>query len=117
VRVLVVDSDRDIREVVQDLLSGPHSEPELDVRTVGDPEAAVRALTGVEAGEFDALLCHLPALRAKGGRLARQARALGPKLRVVAMSANGRRATEGEADANLAKPFSRAKLLAALLSR
>jgi len=109
-RVLVVDPDPDVREVVEDLLS----DVDLEVRSTGDAEAAARAL---DVEPFDALLCHLPMLRAHGNLLIRRAHARGPKLRVVAMTAGDGLASHAEADANLAKPFSRAELLAGLQLR
>ena len=106
-RTLVADRDEDVRNVVEDLLLDHGCE----VRQAVNADEAVLELRG-EA--FDVLLCHLELLRSGGGRLGRRARELQPALRVVAMSAAGAQADRGEADANLAKPFTGQQLLEAL---
>jgi DNA-binding NtrC family response regulator len=105
--VLVVDSDDDVRNVIEELLID-HG---FQVRQAPSPyDAAVELRNAV----FDALVCHLEMLRQEDECLARRARELRPGLKVIAMSAGGSRATSDEADANLAKPFTRAQLLAIL---
>lgn len=106
-RLLIVDGDADVRSVVEDLLC----DRGFWVRQASSCEEAVLVLR-VEV--FDILLCHLDTLQERDGRLARQVRALEPRPRVVAMSARGREAMPDEADANLAKPFTRMQLLATL---
>lgn len=106
-RVLVVDADPDLREVIADLLI----DPGLTVVEARDADEALQALQG---DAVDVLLCHLPILRSAGGRLCRRVHALRPPPRIVAMSAIGCRAASDEADANLAKPFTRSQLLAAV---
>lgn len=106
-RVLVVDADRDLREMVADLLF----DAKVEVLHAESVDAALRLLRG---DPVDVLLCHLPLLRAGGGRLRRAAVALPAPPRLVAMSASGVRAPQGEVDANVAKPFTRSQLLAAL---
>ena len=106
-KVLIVDSDMDIRDVVEDLLVD-HG---YEVRKAASPEQAVVEL---RADVFDILLCHLDLLQAADGSLSRELRARRPKTRVVAMSASGHQAGVDEADANLAKPFTRTQLLETL---
>jgi DNA-binding response OmpR family regulator len=105
-QMLVVDADRDIREMVADLLADQGI-------VVLEAEAADDAMRVMQDQHLDLLLCHLPILRADG-QITRCARALLPPARVVAMSAIGGIAAGHEADASLAKPFTRAQLLAAL---
>jgi DNA-binding NtrC family response regulator len=105
--VLVVTDDEDIREVVEDLLV----EEEWGVHQAANLQSALREL---RSQRFDALLCHLRVLRAEEGRLIREARALQPGAHLVAMTASGPGAGSDEADANLAKPFTRAQLVEAL---
>lgn len=106
-QLLVVDADRDLREMVADLL--------LDQGfAVLEAETADAAMRVMQDQHLDLLLCHLPILRSDAGRLTRCARTLLPRARIVAMSAIGRAAAGHEADANLAKPFTRAQLLAIL---
>ena len=105
-RVLVADRDADIRSVVEDLLL----DQGIEVRQAANTDEAVLELQG---GAIDILLCHLDLLRSAGGRLGRRAKELQPTLRVVAMSAALAQAEE--ADANLAKPFTRSQLMAALI--
>jgi DNA-binding NarL/FixJ family response regulator len=106
-RLLVVDREQAVREVIQDLLA----DYEIEVR-----QAASRGEAGLELRRiaFDVLLCHLSMLREGGGWLIREGRRTRPGLRIVAMSASGSRATPAEADAMLQKPFTRAELLDAL---
>ena len=106
-RVLVGDRDADVRNVVEDLLLNH----DFEVRQAANTDEAMLELRN---GDFDVLLCHLGLLRSEDGRLSRRAQELQPALRVVAMSAAGGQAGHGEADANLAKPFTRSQLLAAL---
>lgn len=105
--VLVIDRDEDIRAVIVDLLSGRGLEIEL----------ARNAAEGVQRLQDPAprvVLCHLDLLREDEGLLLRRMRALAPRPHVVAMSASGLRAGRDEVDGNLAKPFTRRQLLAAL---
>ncbi len=106
-KVLVADRDADIRHVVEDLLI----DDGFEVRQAAD---ANEALLELRDGAFDVLLCHQELLRSGDGRLGRRAQELHPALRVVAMSAGGSQARSDEADANLAKPFTRSQLVAAL---
>lgn len=106
-RVLVVDGDAEIRDVVHDLLL----DEDFDVEQASNVDDAL--LTLRRAG-FSVLLCHLPLLRSRNGLLGRSARDLRPDMRIVAMTASGGRAGGDEANANLAKPFGRAQLLKAL---
>ena len=106
-RVLVVDADRDLREMIADLLL----DAKVEVLEAGSADEALLLLRGEPV---DVLLCHLPILRARGGRLRRRLSSLPAPPRVVAMSASGVRATGEEVDASLAKPFTRSQLLAAL---
>ena len=105
--VLVVTDDEDIREVVEDLLL----DEDWRVHQAANLHNALREL---RSHSFDALLCHLRVLRAEEGRLIREARALQPGAHLVAMTASGPGARSDEADANLAKPFTRAQLVEAL---
>jgi DNA-binding NtrC family response regulator len=105
--VLVADRDTDIRNVVEDLLL----DYDFEVRQAANLDEAVRELRD---GAIDVMLCHLELLRSGDGRLGRRAQELQPALRVVAMSAAGAQAESDEADANLAKPFTRSQLMAAL---
>jgi CheY-like chemotaxis protein len=107
VRVLVTDTDADVRGVIADLLVGPAFEIEL----AADPQEACRAL---EAGGVDVFLCDLDLLRRDHGRLGRFVRSLAARPRLVAMSATGNGTSSRESDASLAKPFSRSQLLAAI---
>ncbi len=106
-RVLVADRDADVRSVVEDLLF----DQGFEVRQAANTDEAVLELRD---GAVDILLCHLELLRSADGRLGRHAQELQPALRVVAMSATHTQAGSDEADANLAKPFTRSQLLAAL---
>jgi CheY-like chemotaxis protein len=106
-RVLVVDGDVDVRNVIEELLVD-HG---FEVSQAPSPDEAVAEL---RRAAFDALVCHLEMLRARDDCLARRARELRPALKVIAMSAGASRATRDEADANLAKPFTRAQLIAIL---
>jgi two-component system response regulator FlrC len=106
-RVLVVDADRDLREMVADLLLDSGVE-------VCEAESVDEAVLLLRSERVDVLLCHLPILRARGGRLLRRVASFSEPPRVIAMSGSGERAGGGEADAHLAKPFTRAQLLAAL---
>lgn len=105
--LLVADEDADVRSVVEELLLDRGFE-------VYQAASAAEAAGVLREMDFDTLLCHLELLRARGGRLGREARSLRPALWIVAMSASGGLATDHEAHANLAKPFSRAQLLAAV---
>jgi CheY-like chemotaxis protein len=109
-QLLVVDADRDLREMVADLLL----DQGFEVVEAETADAAMRVMQGQHP---DLVLCHLPILRSDAGRLTRCARALLPPARIVAMSAIGRVAAGHEADASLTKPFTRAQLLTALESR
>ena len=106
-RVLVADGDADVRHVVEDLLIGQG----FEVRQAANADEAVLELRD---GAFDVLLCHRELLRSGDGRVGLSAQELQPALRVVAMSAAGAQAGRDEADANLAKPFTRMQLVAAL---
>jgi len=106
-RVLVADSDADVRHVVEDLLIGQG----FEVRQAANADEAVLELRD---GVFDVLLCHRELLRSGDSRVGLSAQELQPALRVVAMSAGGAQAGRDEADANLAKPFTRMQLVAAL---
>jgi DNA-binding NtrC family response regulator len=106
-RVLVADHDADVRNVVEDLLF----DQDFEVRQAESTDDAVLEL---RQGAFDVVLCHLQLLRSGNGLLARCTRELQPALRVVAMSSAGAQARTDEADENLAKPFTRSQLLAAL---
>ena len=106
-RVLVVDPDPDVREVISDLVF----DAGVEVLGVASLEGALPAL---ERERLAVLLCHAQILCLHDGLLSRRARRKRPPLRVVAMSGGGLRAPRGEADANLAKPFTRAQLLAVL---
>ena len=105
--VLVITDDADIRELVEDLLL----EEGWSVHQAASMQSALREL---RSHRFDALLCHLRVLRAEKGRLIREVRALQPGAHLVAMTASGPGAGSDEADANLAKPFTRAQLVEAL---
>jgi DNA-binding response OmpR family regulator len=109
-RVLVVDADWDLREMVADLLL----DSKVEVLGAASADEALLLLRGEPV---DVVLCHLPILRARDRRLRRRLASLPTSPRVVAMSASGIRATGEEADASLAKPFTRSQLLAALRLR
>lgn len=106
-RVLVVDADPDLREMVADLLLDSQVE-------VVEAESADEALLALRGAHVDVVLCHLPILRARGGRLLRRLASLPDAPRRVAMSGSGERVRPGEVEASLCKPFTRAQLLAAL---
>ncbi len=103
-RVLVVDRERDVREVIEDLLLDHGFE-------VHHASSRPEAIGALRDRRFEALLCHLSLLREEGGQLAYASRHLQPGLRVIAMSASAELAAPGEADANLLKPFTRRQLL------
>jgi len=104
-RVLVVDMDAGVRSVVEDLLF----DRGFEVRQAANQEFAVLEL---RQRVFDVLLCHLSLLRS--APLQRCAQELRPTLWITAMSASGARARREEADANLAKPFTRLELVTSL---
>lgn len=106
-RVLVVDADAEVRNVVEDLLT----DRGFEVQQAADAEGA---LVKIGKDAFDVLLCHLTALRSDRGHLSQRLRELDPAPRVIAMSASGLRARSDEASANLPKPFTRAQLLEAI---
>lgn len=106
-RLLIVDAEADVRNVVEDLLAD-HG---FDVRQAASSEQAVQEL---RVEPVDILLCHVEMLAEEGGRLALAAREIEPRPRVVAMSARGREALPDMADANLPKPFTRSQLLETL---
>jgi CheY-like chemotaxis protein len=105
-RLLVVDEDRDLREMVADLLLDSQVE-------VCEAQSADEALLRLRGERVDVLLCHLPILRAHGGRLLAGATSLPAPPRVIAMSASGL-PQPPEVDAHLARPFTRAQLVVAL---
>ena len=107
--VLVVDDDEDIRDVVEDLLS----DRGFEIRQASSLDEARRELS---ARDFDTLLCRIEFLRSADPEFlpGPPAGATRPRIRVVAMSAGDAYALRDEADANLAKPFTRRELLAAL---
>ena len=106
-RVLVADRDADVRHVVEDLLIGQG----FEVRQAANADEAVLELRD---GAFDVLLCHAELLQSGDGRISRRVQELRPTLRVVAMSAGGAQVRGDDADSNLAKPFRRRELVAAL---
>lgn len=106
-RVLVVDADAEVRDVVEDLLF----ERGFEVRQAAN---AAEAVLELRANTFDVLLCHLPVLHSGHDPLRRRIREFQPTLRVVAMSATGARASSDEASVSLSKPFTRSQLLQAL---
>ncbi|MAG33519.1 MAG: hypothetical protein CL908_21795 [Deltaproteobacteria bacterium] len=105
--VLVVDSDAEVRNVIDDLLF----DQGFEVRLGATVEEALQELRG---SRFDVLLCHLPLLRTEDEGFCHRLRELRPKSRVVAMSASGAQARGDEADASISKPFTRSQLVAAL---
>ena len=106
-RVLVVDGDEEVRNVIEDLLI----DRGFEVHQAANADEAVLELRG---NPFDVLLCHLALLRSVRSGLNQRVRALHPTPRVVAMSASGTPARSDEANASLSKPFSRSQLLDAL---
>jgi CheY-like chemotaxis protein len=106
-RVLVADSDTDVRGVIADLLVGPG----FEVRLAADTQEARSALAG---DEIDVFLCDLELLRSDHDPLGRFAQSLARRPYLVAMSASGNSAGSKEADRCLAKPFTRSQLLAAI---
>ena len=66
-RLLVVDRESAVREVIEDLLV----DHQIEVHQAADREQARRALAG---SDFDALLCHLNILQEEGLQLVREAR-------------------------------------------
>jgi DNA-binding NtrC family response regulator len=106
-RVLVVEGDAEVREVVDDLLG----DEDFEVREVANVDDALLEL---DKNTFDVLLCHLTLLRSARSRLSRRVDELQPTPRVVAMSASGAHALSDEASANLSKPFTRSQLLEAI---
>lgn len=102
-RVLVIDSDSEIRDVVEDLLF----DRGFEVSQAADMNEAVLTLRD---RTFDVLLCHLTLLRATGDPLSGVLRKLEPAPRIVAMSASGAHARDDEANASLSKPFTRSQL-------
>ncbi len=106
-RVLVLDGDSEIRDVVEDLLF----ERNFAVRQAADVDQAVQEM---QKGRFDVLLCHLALLESVRDHLSGCTPAVPPPPRVVAMSASGSRASSDRASANLSKPFTRRQLLEAL---
>jgi len=106
-RLLVVDEDSEIRDVVEDLLF----ERGFVVHQAADVEQAVREM---RKSSFEVLLCHLTLLQSLRDHLSRCTPAILLPSRVVAMSASGARAASDRASANLSKPFTRQRLLDAL---
>jgi CheY-like chemotaxis protein len=106
-RVLVVDGDAEVRDVVEDLLI----DRGFEVHQAADEDEAVSEL---HTNTFDVLLCHLTLLRSGHEQLCRSVHEVQPNTRVVAMSASGAHARRDEASANLPKPFTRLQLLEAL---
>lgn len=106
-RVLVVEGDADVRDVVEDLLI----DEGFEIREVANENDA---LVELNKNTFDVVLCHLVLLRSARNRLSRRVHELQPTPRVVAMSASGAQARSDEANANLPKPFTRSQLLEAI---
>jgi two-component system nitrogen regulation response regulator NtrX len=109
-RVLVVDGNAEVRNVIEDLLF----DQGFAVRQAANPDDALLAL---REDAPDVLLCHLTLLRSRRGMLTRRVRELWPTLRIVAMSASGAQPRSDEASASLSKPFTRLQLLDALRPR
>lgn len=109
-RMLVVDGDSEIRDVVEDLLFG-HG---FAVHQAADAMQAVREM---RENDFDVLLCHFILLAPVRDQLSQSDPALQPPPRVVSMSASGSHAPSDQASANLSKPFTRRQLLKALRGR
>jgi CheY-like chemotaxis protein len=109
-RVLVVEGDAEVRDVVDDLLV----DEGFEVREVANVDDALLEL---DKTSFDVLLCHLALLRSANDRLSRQLREIQPTPRIVAMSASGAHARSDEANENLSKPFTRSQLLEAIRPR
>ena len=109
-RVLVVDGDAEVREVVEDLLL----DQGFEVRQAANADDALLEL---RANAFDVLLCHLTVLRSVHGRFRRSVHELQPVPRIVAMSAIGAQARSDEASASLSKPFTRSQLLETIRPR
>ncbi len=105
-RILVAEADAEVRSVIEDLLID-HG---FEIHLAGNADDSALAL---RRDAFEVLLCHLPLLRAREGRLCQLVRELQPACRIVAMSASGAKARADEADTNLPKPFTRSQLLAA----
>jgi DNA-binding response OmpR family regulator len=106
-RVLVADTDSDVRGVIADLLTGPG----FEVHLAADVQEARNALS---SDGIDVFLCDLDLLRSNHDPLGRFAQSLAPRPYLVAMSASGNSAGSNEADRCLAKPFTRSQLLAAI---
>ncbi len=105
--LLVIDRDEDVLAVIVDLLS----DRDLAVDVAHDATEGVRRL---HAARPAVVLCHVGLLHEDRGRLLRRVRSVAPRPHLVAMSASGLRAGRDEVDANLAKPFTRSQLLAAI---
>ena len=106
-RLLVVDGDSEIRDVVEDLLF----ERGFSIHQAAD---ATQAALEMQQNDFDVLLCHFTLLGSVLGQLCRSTNKTKTPPRIVAMSASGAQAPSEEASANLPKPFTRMQLLQAL---
>jgi CheY-like chemotaxis protein len=109
-RVLVVDDQRELRDILREFLGGLGCRP----TTVGSGEAALEAL---EQGSFDVVLTDLLLPGASGWEIARAAKQRSPGCRVMLMS--GRvipdgLSVEGLVDASLMKPVDLGRLGAVL---
>ena len=109
-RVLVVDSNAEVRNVIEDLLF----DQGFTIRQAANADDALMAL---REDAPDVLLCHLTLLRSERGGLSRRALEPWPALRIVAMSASGGQARSDEASVSLSKPFTRSQLLEAIRPR
>ena len=115
-RVLIVDDEPDIREVIGSMLLAAGYD-------VVEQESGAAALSAVNGGGFDVVITDVLMPDVDGVAIVQAVRRKEPNCRVIAISggssrmpaAVGLRLTEAfGADAVLYKPFSRAELLAAV---
>jgi CheY-like chemotaxis protein len=79
-RVLFVDDERDIREILSATLH------QLGGATMVQAENGIQALATYQASHFDCVVTDLTMPAMKGDELARQIRAINPKQRIVMVS-------------------------------